>query len=309
LPEPPSDEQLSKAARQQLQQERFAAAREALLRELEQRIESDTDSPPWHIGRWTLHDEMLRHLWPAGAGDEERERLRERFLLAEEALARDLESAEMVVEVDHRLDRLLLSRVFDLRRQELDETIGEDRLRPFFDAQPSLFGEPSALHLDLLFVPQGHDSYSSQKRVEGHVADLRAGRVSFADLARRESRGPGAENGGDLGFLTASEWSRLGPAVSAAVPELETGRISDPIYCTARVMSPDSWMLRGGFAVLRVRERRPERMRSFEEAIEDVRRAYGSEQGAELDLQLRARALDEAGFRILRLPSTAELSP
>ena len=230
-------------------------------------------------------------------------------MLAGEARVRGLETPELSEGVERQWRSWMRQTLLDQRRAELLAEVDENELRPFFDAQPSLFGEPAALHLDLLFVPQGSDSYSTQKRVEGHVADLRAGRVSFAELARRESRGPGAGNGGDLGFLTASEWSRLGPAVSAAVPELETGRISDPIYCTARVMSPDSWMLRGGFAVLRVRDRRPERMRSFEEAIEDVRRAYASEQGAELDLQLRARALEEAGFRILRLPSTAELSP
>ena len=305
-PEPPSARQLETGARQSLQSQRALELRAGLLQELRERVEIDAETPPWRIGSWTLDGPILEVLLPADAGEEHRERLREHFLLAEEALRRGLETPELAAAQNRQSRRRLLDAAFDRHRRAFVGEIGEDRLRPFYEAQPSLFGEPARTRLEIIFLPQGRDSFATQKRAEALVADLRSG-ASFADLARRISQGPAAENGGDLGLMEAREWARLGPAISAAVPEIEVGEISDPIYCTDRVLTRDPRLLRGGFAILRVAERIAERPRSFEDAIDDVRRAYASDRREELDRELGNRILEAADFEVLRLPTPDEL--
>ncbi len=304
-PEPPSARQLETGARQRLLQERAVSRREELLRQLRERVEIDVETPPWQIGSWTLEVETLERLLSEGAGEAERERLRSHFLLAEEALARGLEAPEMMADLARRYRRQVLDRVFGERRRAFDAGISEERLRPFYDAQPSLWSDTGKDHLEIIFVPQGRDSFAAQKRAEDHVADLRAG-ASFAELARRISQGPEAGNGGDLGPLEPHQWARLGPAISAAVPELEVGEISDPIYCTDRVLTRDPRLLRGGFAILRLRDRVGERQRSFEEAVDDVRRAYAADRRDELDRELQGQILEAANFEVLRLPDATE---
>ena len=99
---------------------------------------------------------------------------------------------------------------------------------------------------------------------------------------------------------------RFGPAFAAAVPEIEVGSISDPIYCTGRILSGEPRLLRGGFAVVQVVEREPVRMRTYEEAEDDVRLAYAAQHRNELDRELVDGILGEAGFEILRLPEPGE---
>ena len=306
-PEPPTSQQLEIGARRLLQRKGFAAAREALLEELRERIDADVETSPWHIGSWVLESEILDELMPEEAGEGERggELLIEHFLLAEEALRRGLETPEMKADLARRSRRLLLALIFDQRRRAFDAEIAEETLRRFHEAQPSLFNEAEKTRLELIFVPQERDSFAAQQRSEGYVADLRAG-ASFAALARRVSKGKSADGGGDLGLLEPQQWARLGPAVSAAIPGLAVGEISEPIYCTDRILGRDPELLRGGFAILRVAERIAERPRSFEEAADDVRRAYASERREELDRELRRQILDEAGFELLRLPEPAE---
>ncbi len=280
-PAPTTAAQFEASARNILGQERLTASRTELMEQLRQRAGDG----------------------PAGAsGDESGD---DQQLLAAEAARRGLETPEMSQRLE-RTDRLrLLERMFNGRRQAHDASLGEDRLRPFYDAQPSLFSTAEALHVELIFVPQGRDSFATQKRLEQRVAELRAG-ASFAALAREISEGPGAEDGGDLGQLTAQELARYGPQLASAVGELAVGDISDPIYCTGRVLTRDPHLLRGGFAILRVAERVPARQRSFEEATLDVRRAYAARHRRELDEELQNRILEEAGFELLRLPTADE---
>ena len=90
--------------------------------------------------------------------------------------------------------------------------------------------------------------------------------------------------------------------------ELAAGEISDPVYCTPRVLTRDPMLLRGGFAVLRVRERLEETEVAFEDGIERVRRAYAAEHRADLDREIQAAVLAEAGFDLLRVPAASEFS-
>ncbi len=332
-PEPPHQAQLAAGARRLLQQAGVADRRRALLEERRRRVEIDTGAGSWQVGGLTLDQTTVEILLRGGDGQEDGGQedggledggqesggagagLIDHLLLAGEALERDLETPE-TVELLARGSRLwLLEQLFAERRAAADAELGEDLLRPFYDAQPALFTEPEQVRLKLIFVPQGRDSFATQKRLEAHVAELRGGgvapeggkRASFEALARDLSTGPGAAEGGDLGLKKLGELVRYSPEIAAAVPALEIGEISDPIYCTGRVLSRDPLLLRAGFAVVRVEERLAERRRSFEQAVDDVRRAYANQHRGELDQMLQDRILEEADFEILRLPDPGEL--
>ncbi len=96
------------------------------------------------------------------------------------------------------------------------------------------------------------------------------------------------------------------PAVFESVRTLEPGWISDPIYCTDKVLAQPG-VLRGGFAIIRVVERQPERSRSFEEAFDDVRRVWVVQHREEVNEAVIDSILTEGGFRIIRLPTPEEL--
>ncbi len=272
-PEPTSAAQLEASARTVLGRERLGAARAELLARLQQ----DTGD---------------------GTADGQQ-------LLAKEAAARGLETPEIAERLERTARVQRLERLFNERRQAFDAGLGEDRLRPFYDAQPSLFSAAEQVRVELIFVPQGRDSFATQQRLEKRVAELRAG-ASFAGMAREISEHASAEDGGDLGLLAAEGLARFGPAVAAAVPALEAGEISDPVYCTGRVLTRSPDFLRGGFAVLRLAERVPARERDFEEAVDDVRRAYAASHRLKLDREIQDRILEEAGFELLRLPEPDE---
>lgn len=308
-PQPTSQAQLSAAAERTLSRQAFGTARANLLEGLRQGQATELDAAvsPWRIGHFTLDGTLIAQLLPADDRAGAQDRLVERLLLASEAIDRGLEDEPMREATEKQRRALLLERLLQRRRRALIEALGPETLRPFYDAQPSLFNLPARARVELIFVPQGRDSFATQQQVEGYVAQLRGG-ASFAELARRHSRGPGAEQGGDLGLLAPVQWGQLGPAVGAVVPQLEIGTVSDPIYCTDRIMTQQPGLLRGGFAVLRVGERQPEEPRSFEQAIDDVRLAFARDRQRELDRQLEESLLEEADFRMVRWPELAELS-
>ena len=110
--------------------------------------------------------------------------------------------------------------------------------------------------MDIIFVPQGRDAFETQRRLEDQVAALREG-ASFADLAREISEGPAAEQGGAVGLVERQQWGVWGQPVFDAIRSLEPGRVSDPIFCTDRMLTKLPTALRGGFAIVRVNERIP----------------------------------------------------
>lgn len=96
------------------------------------------------------------------------------------------------------------------------------------------------------------------------LAEARRPGADFAEIARRRSIDPGAQNGGDLGFFKKSD---MVPEFATAAFALQPGQISD-----APVKSPFGWH------VIRVEARRAAPAASFEEAQDQLRRKMMEEQ-------------------------------
>ena len=307
IPPSPTHDKLEAQARGILTRDAMAAERAALVATLRQRFEVAIDGFPWRVGSFeVLEADLGGALGSVGSGERQRQQLVEHLLLAEEGRRRGLLTVQLEDRVDRQLRGEAIQQAYQERLAAYVAEIPEQRLRSLYDARPAAFAEPGVAHLDLIFVPQGRDVFATQRRMEDHVADLRAG-ASFSELARQISTGPGVEDGGDLGLLPPSEWVRLGPEIYKAVVAMEAGVISDPVYQTDRVLNNDPRLLRGGFAILRVRDKSPPRERTFAEAIDDLRAAYARKNAAEVAQVLRTRILDQADFAIVRLPSADEL--
>ncbi len=307
LPKSASREQRVQRARSLAAREAIASARVALLAEIRERVEPRTDAFPWRVGAFELSEAELGQILPASAGDWQRGWVVDQLLLAEEGRRRGLLTPALEVELAAWSRHQAVQAAYGKLRAERLAALPAERFRTLYDAQPSGFAAKELAHLDLIFARQGRDVFATQRRLEDYVMDLRAGE-DFAELARQISEGPGAAEGGDLGLLPPSEWARLNPAIYSTVVAMKEGEISEPVYLTDRVMTADPRTLLGGFAVLRVREKRPPRERSFEEAVDDVRAAYLRQHAAVLDQELRESVLAEAGFRVVRLPDPAELA-
>src|SRR3954463_6234315 len=98
-------------------------------------------------------------------------------------------------------------------------------------------------------VPARHilvETEDQAKKIEG---DLKKG-ADFAELAKKESKDPGASDGGDLGFFTKDQ---MVPEFSAAAFALEPGKISDPVKTQF------------GWHVIKVEEKRTRKAPDFEQ--------------------------------------------
>jgi parvulin-like peptidyl-prolyl isomerase len=306
-PQGASLEQRRQRLRAGLMREAMSAARASLLAEIRQSVEVSTDAIPWRVGSFEVSAADLERIFAASPDREpRRELIVEQLLLAEAGRRRGLWTPELEAEVDRQLRREAIQAAYRERRAEHVAALPAERLRPVWEARPSAFAAPETARLDLIFVPQGRDVFATQRRLEDHVAELRAG-ASFAELARRISTGPAAAEGGDLGELPPSEWARLGPKVYRTVAAMEPGTIEGPVHLTGRILTAEPRTLRRGFAILRVRSKTPPRQRTLEEAIDDVRAAFARQNAAEIDGELRAKILDQAGFELVRLPAPEEL--
>src|ERR1700761_6480102 len=85
------------------------------------------------------------------------------------------------------------------------------------DAAKQISGEQEVHARHILVETEGE-----AKKV---VEELKKG-ADFAELAKKESKDPGASDGGDLGFFTKDQ---MVPEFSAAAFALEPGKISDPV--------------------------------------------------------------------------------
>lgn len=293
------------SARSQLIGEGVAKSRAEILDEYRARYAGETETPPWDMGDWTIDEASLSRWLPDGATDEQKNVLLDRFLLAQAALDRELEPVGLTEQIQSRVQLEWLEYQFSQHRQEFAQNIEDAALRSFFDEHAELFVQPERYDLELIFLPQGKDSYAAQQRAEALVTELRDGR-DFEAVAKELSTGPGATDGGRLGWLDPQGIARLGVHLMSIVQDLEHGQVSDPVYCTGRILSADPMLLRGGFAILKVNGHEAERPLEFEEAVESVRLRYAAAERERLDEELHDQLLAEAGFELIRIPTSDE---
>src|SRR3954467_2298864 len=120
-------------------------------------------------------------------------------------------------------------------------TTDENMKKVYEDAAKQINGEQE-VHARHILV----ETEEQAKKVED---ELKKG-ADFAELAKKESKDPGASDGGDLGFFTKDQ---MVPEFSAAAFALEPGKISDPVKTQF------------GWHVIKVEEKRARKAPDFEQ--------------------------------------------
>ena len=120
-------------------------------------------------------------------------------------------------------------------------TTDENMKKVYEDAAKQITGEQE-VHARHILV----ETEDQAKKVE---EDLKKG-ADFAELAKKESKDPGASDGGDLGFFTKDQ---MVPEFSAAAFALEPGKISDPVKTQF------------GWHIIKVEEKRTRKAPDFEQ--------------------------------------------
>jgi peptidyl-prolyl cis-trans isomerase C len=120
-------------------------------------------------------------------------------------------------------------------------TTDENMKKVYEEAAKQISGEQE-VHARHILV----ETEDQAKKIEG---ELKKG-ADFAELAKKESKDPGASDGGDLGFFTKDQ---MVPEFSAAAFALEPGKISDPVKTQF------------GWHVIKVEEKRTRKAPDFEQ--------------------------------------------
>jgi peptidyl-prolyl cis-trans isomerase SurA len=140
--------------------------------------------------------------------------------------------------------------------------IREEALREYYEANRESFASGGKVHLAgivLMFRDRDDSGHRAEtfRKAEDILDRLRSGE-SFSVLAAKFSKGPGAEEGGDLGVFS---WSELDEQVLDSIEHLSPGEVGEPVVRPA------------GIQILKVLDRDEGEAKSFEEvrdAIYDI---------------------------------------
>jgi peptidyl-prolyl cis-trans isomerase C/foldase protein PrsA len=139
-----------------------------------------------------------------------------------------------------------------LREEVVNEVnVSDEEAKEFYDNNPQQFETSEQKRVS-------HILFDEQEKAEEVLAEINNG-ADFAEMAREHSTGPTAENGGDLGFITANEQG-LDRTFRDAAMQLSVGELSsEPVETQF------------GFHLIKVTETREAGVREFEEVKSQIK--------------------------------------
>lgn len=130
--------------------------------------------------------------------------------LAQQGITRSQYVAELRREIS--INRLISTRVHN------KIAVSDDEVAEYFKSNMKHLGSGRTVDLQLILLPAGEDAEALRQRIQRKEID-------FAEAARQYSRGPGAQDGGNIGSFA---FEQLAPAWRAALQTVSPGGISDP---------------------------------------------------------------------------------
>jgi peptidyl-prolyl cis-trans isomerase SurA len=272
------------------------------LSEIEERAASElrrADVLPQGKERDEAHDRALRRAFDQIVSEK---------LLEKQAKALQLEVTETQVDAaiediktrnhfdDDQLERALEGQGLDRKvfraqiRRELESyqvmqakvrgrvKVTDDDLKNYYQTHPQEFGGEPELHVRHIFLPLPEGAPKAEEAKVRGAAErvlqrLRTGE-DFAKVAKEVSKGPSAEDGGDLGWLRRGTIQK---ALEDAAFALKDGQISGIVHAGP------------GLHIVKVEARRVGGARSFDDAKEEIRNRLLDEQVS----ATRQQVLDE----------------
>ncbi|MGN6285052.1 MAG: peptidylprolyl isomerase [Afipia sp.] len=161
-------------------------------------------------------------------------------------------------------NRLLMD---DLLEQEGKAGVTDAAMKKVYDDAAKQISGQEEVHARHILVPTEEEA----KKIE---EQLKKG-ADFAELAKKESKDPGASDGGDLGFFTKDQ---MVPEFSAAAFALEPGKISAPVKSQF------------GWHIIKVEEKRPRKPPEFAQVKAQIENFVTRKAQADYVAKLRAEA-------------------
>jgi peptidyl-prolyl cis-trans isomerase SurA len=108
--------------------------------------------------------------------------------------------------------------------------IREEKIKAYYDAHIDQFSSVEKVHLAAIFLKQKKPSDQDEtlelhRKAEKIISQIKNGQ-DFAEIAKENSQGPGADEGGDLGLFKTSN---LDPELAEIVKDMSPGDVSRPI--------------------------------------------------------------------------------
>ena len=161
-------------------------------------------------------------------------------------------------------DRLLMDK---LLASEGKAALTPDAMKAVYEDASKQITSEQEVHARHILVPTEEEA----KKIEDQ---LKKG-ADFAELAKKESKDPGASDGGDLGFFTKDQ---MVPEFSKVAFELEPGKISDPVKTQF------------GWHIIKVEEKRNRKAPDFDQVKPQIEQYVTRKAQAEYVAKLRETA-------------------
>jgi peptidyl-prolyl cis-trans isomerase C len=186
---------------------------------------------------------------PAGAPDARREALLT-YLIDVAILANAAEEKKIAQEPNFE------RRVAYARQKVLMETLldRESQSAASDAAMKKIYDDSVAQNKPVEEVRARHILVESEERAKGVLAKLKAG-ADFAELAKAESKDPGASDGGDLGYFVQEQMVK---EFADAAFALEKGALSQPVKTQF------------GWHIIKLEDRRNKPVPSFEQVKDQI---------------------------------------
>jgi peptidyl-prolyl cis-trans isomerase SurA len=137
--------------------------------------------------------------------------------------------------------------------------IRDEEIKAYYDSHIDQFSSAEKVHLAAIFLkqenPSNEDEALALYRKGEEIASIIKGGENFAKIAKKVSQGPGAEEGGNLGFFKVSN---LDPELTKVLKDMSPGDVSRPIIRPS------------GIQIIQLVGREGGRVRPFEEVRDAI---------------------------------------
>jgi peptidyl-prolyl cis-trans isomerase SurA len=145
---------------------------------------------------------------------------REKRQLSEEEFKKQLEKQRMsYADFERNMRRDLIKHRLIGGLVSSKVAVTDTEVQQEYNARKAEFSKDSSVQLALILLPAGVSAQELKANIE-------AGQMTFAQAADKYSTGPGAKQGGDIGFIA---WKEMAPEWSEALRGLKPGQISQPV--------------------------------------------------------------------------------
>jgi peptidyl-prolyl cis-trans isomerase C len=273
------DQEVAKAIAQyeaqgmSLQEEQVLEVRSSIIDNLITREILLVKSEPYELSQEELDKEIATY---RDQFDSEEE-----FIEALGTQGFDLETFTKVISEDLRIQKLLEVSI------PAETTVTDEEMNAFYQDNPAYFTEPERVHASHILVTTQDKTTEEEKaqalvKIQRIEQELKNG-ADFAQLAIKESEGPSAPDGGDLGEFTKGQMIPAFEEIAFALPEGQISGIVETQF---------------GYHIIKLHERFAESSVPFEEVKESINSYLGQEKSQNKLTDFIAEIKAQAKIRI-----------